>query len=388
MFLVLPHLEMKEVVMDNHYKFEESGETVTPALVYYLDIIKENIQKAVELAGGPEYLWPHVKTHKMARMIDLQMESGITRFKCATIAEAEMAAGCGAGNVLVAYPLIGPNINRFLKLTQTFPQVQFWAVGDDREQIRVLGQAFYKIGASARVLVDVNMGMDRTGVPMEDTEEFFMDCDAMDGISMMGLHCYDGHRTEHEFAERKKETDTCAARIQSICGHLNDKGYSCKVLVLGGSPSMPCYVDFPRTQCEAYFSPGTYFVNDYGYTKKYPDLVFTPGAAVLTRVISCPVKGHFTLDLGYKGIASDPEGTRGIIAGMEHVRELFQSEEHWAFCMEDGYEDQCPKVGDELFVVPTHICPTSALYPCVPVVENGHITDTWEVTARNRKITI
>ena len=44
-------------------------------------------------------------------------------------------------------------------------------------------------------------------------------------------------------------------------------------------------------------------------------------------------------------------------------------------------------VGDEFFVVPTHICPTSALYPSVPVVENGHMTDTWEVTARNRKIT-
>ena len=121
---------------------------------------------------------------------------------------------------------------------------------------------------------------------------------------------------------------------------------------------------------------------------KYPDLVFTPGAAVMTRVISCPLKGHFTLDLGYKGIASDPEGTRGVIAGMEHVRELFQSEEHWAFCMEPGYEDQCPRVGDELFVVPTHICPTSALYPSVPVVEKGHMLDTWEVTARNRKINI
>lgn len=374
--------------MDNHYRFEESNEVVTPALVYYLDIIKENIRKAVELAGGPQYLWPHVKTHKMAQMIRLQMEAGISRFKCATIAEAEMAAECGAGNVLVSYPLVGPNIRRFLQLTQAYPQVQFWAIGDDKEQVLALGQAFRDAGLTARVLVDVNLGMDRTGVLLQDTEAFFMECDSMDGISMMGLHCYDGHRTEHDFADRKKETDASAAQIESICSHLNGKGYSCRTLVLGGSPSMPCYVDFPRTQCEAYFSPGTYFVNDYGYTKKYPDLVFTPGAAVLTRVISCPLKGHFTLDLGYKGIASDPEGTRGVIAGMEHVKELFQSEEHWAFCMEPGYEDRCPKVGDELYVVPTHICPTSALYPSVPVVEKGHMTGTWEVTARNRKITI
>lgn len=374
--------------MDHHYKFEESKEIITPALVYYLDIIKENIQKAVELAGGPEYLWPHVKTHKMAQMVRLQMEAGITRFKCATIAEAEMAANCNAGHVLVAYPLVGPNIGRFLQLVQAYPQVRFWAVGDDAGQIQALGQAFARAGLTANVLVDVNLGMDRTGVSVADTVRFFMECASMEGILMTGLHCYDGHRTEQDFAERKREADTSAAQIQSISRNLCEKGYACKTLVLGGSPSMPCYVDFPRTQYDAYLSPGTYFVNDYGYTKKYPDLVFTPGAAVLTRVISRPLKGHFTLDLGYKGIASDPQGTRGVIAGMEHVTELFQSEEHWAFCMEPGYEGLCPQVGDELFVVPTHICPTSALYPSVPVVEKGHMRGTWEVTARNRKINI
>lgn len=373
--------------MEQTYLFEESKEVITPALVYYLDIIKENIRKAVDLAGGPENLWPHVKTHKMAQMVQLQMKAGITRFKCATIAEAEMAAGCGAEDVLVAYPLVGPNIKRFLQLTLAFPQVRFWAVGDDTGQVQTLGQAFKEAGSQARVLADVNLGMNRTGVSVPDTEEFFIKCAAMEGISMLGLHCYDGHRTEHDFAQRKQYADISASQIIAVSSSLTGKGYSCHTLVLGGSPSMPCYLDFPKTPYDAYLSPGTYFVNDYGYSKKFPDLVFTPGAAVLTRVISTPAKGHFTLDLGYKAIASDPEGTRGIISGMEHVQELFQSEEHWAFCMEPGYEDQCPQVGDELFVVPTHICPTSALYPSVPVVENGHMVDTWEVTARNRKIT-
>lgn len=90
--------------MEQKYLFEESKDVITPTLVYYLDIIRENIKKAVSLAGGPENLWPHVKTHKMAQMVRLQMSAGITRFKCATIAEAEMAASCGAGDVLVAYP--------------------------------------------------------------------------------------------------------------------------------------------------------------------------------------------------------------------------------------------------------------------------------------------
>lgn len=373
--------------MEHIYRFEGSCQVITPALIYYRDIIQENIEKALRLAKGPEQLWPHVKTHKMAQMVRLQMEAGITRFKCATIAEAQMAADCGASNVLIAYPLIGPNINRFLQLTLAYPQVQFWAVGDNAEQLRLLGQAFYEKGLTAWVMVDVNLGMNRTGVSMDATEAFYIECSTFKGIAMKGLHCYDGHRTEQNFEERKQEADKSALWIREIVKNLSEKGYSCQTLVLGGSPSMPCYTEFPAQFPQAYFSPGTYFVNDYGYSKKFPDLSFTPGAAVLTRVISCPEKGHFTLDLGYKGIASDPEGTRGVIAGMDHVKELFQSEEHWAFCMEPGYEEQCPEVGDELFVIPTHICPTSALYPSVPVVERGRIAAYWDVTARNRKIT-
>ena len=137
--------------------FEESKDVITPALVYYLDIIRGNIKKAVSLAGGPENLWPHVKTHKMAQMVRLQMSAGITRFKCATIAEAEMAASCGAGDVLVAYPLVGPNIRRFLNLTMAYPQVRFWAVGDDAGQVHALGQVFKESGSVARLLVDVNL---------------------------------------------------------------------------------------------------------------------------------------------------------------------------------------------------------------------------------------
>lgn len=373
--------------MENIYRFTESGQLITPALIYYRDRIQENIRHAVSLAGGPEHLWPHVKTHKMAEMVRLQMEAGITRFKCATVAEAEMAAQCGASNVLLAYPLVGPNIRRFLALTKAFPSVSFWAIGDDREQLRLLGKTFSQAGMCARLLADVNLGMNRTGVGFSELVSFYLDCSRMEGIRMEGLHCYDGHRTEHDFESRITETQKSETQIRTVCDRLKEAGCDCPILVMGGSSSAPCYRQLTEEFSQAYCSPGTFFVNDYGYTEKFPDLVFPPAAAILTRVVSCPLPGHFTLDLGYKGIASDPDGPRGVLAGMDHVRELFQSEEHWAFSMEPGYEQDCPKVGDELFVVPTHICPTSALYPAVSVVDHGSLCATWHVTARNRQIT-
>ena len=375
------------------YTFLGSQDVITPALIYYRSLIRDNLQKAVETAHGAEHLWPHIKSHKMADVIRMSMDMGITRFKCATIAEAEVAASNKAAHIIVSYPLIGPNICRFIKLAENFPQTHFYAIGDNLDMLTHLGNAATSSSLkNVDVLVDVNMGMNRTGVPLSKLAVFCDSCSQIKGITLKGLHCYDGHRTEHTYEERKKAADTVDLEIKSLLRAICTKHPSCSLVIIGGSPSFPCHADFCLTEgkednTEVYFSPGTIFIYDYGYSQKFPDLPYVPAAAILTRVISCPDKGIFTIDCGYKGIAADPAGTRGLLLGVENCEELFQSEEHWTYRMKPGYEDACPKVGDELFVIPTHICPTSALYASVLVVENGKIVDNWPVSARNRKIT-
>ena len=92
------------------YSFEGQDAVISPQLVYYKDIIVDNIEKMIALAGGTERLWPHVKTHKMIEVVKMMMAQGIDRFKCATIAEAEMCGEAKASRVALAYPLVGPNI--------------------------------------------------------------------------------------------------------------------------------------------------------------------------------------------------------------------------------------------------------------------------------------
>lgn len=369
--------------MNQIYSFTGTETIISPALIYYPRLIRDNIEKAIEMAHGAEHLWPHVKTHKMADVISMSIECGITRFKCATIAEAEVTASCGAKHIVVAYPLVGPNITRFLKLSSAFPQTHFYAIGDSIEMLTLLGEAALAHSTNVDVLADVNMGMDRTGVPLDKLLKFCDQCAQIPGITLRGLHCYDGHRTEHSYEERKFQTNITHEKLKILLESLQKTHPSCSVIILGGSPSFPCHTDFP----DAFFSPGTLFVYDYGYLKKFPDLPYTPAAAILTRMISCPNKGIFTLDLGYKGIAADPAGSRGLLLGINNCEELFQSEEHWTFRMKPGHEDACPKVGEEFFVIPTHICPTSALYPEAITVDSGKITGSWQVSARNRKIT-
>ncbi len=370
--------------MVHSYSFEGIGDIISPALIYYRDIILENTKKAIEMAGGASRLWPHVKSHKMADVIRLAMDCGITRFKCATIAEAEAAAACDSTHVVVAYPLVGPNIRRFTELSAAFPKTHFYATGDDLEMLSLLGDAASSLPGNIDVLVDVNPGMDRTGVPLSGLIPFCRSCAQIPGLTLSGLHCYDGHRTEHDFKNRKEQAAITDQTLLEAFHSLRDTYPSCSIIILGGTPSFPCHTGFP----DAFFSPGTLFIYDDGYARKFPDLPYTPAAAILTRVVSRPGNGIFTLDLGYKGIAADPQDPRGKIVGLDHYEEMFQSEEHWTFRMAPGFEDECPKVGDAFFVIPTHICPTSALYPSVAVVSGKKVTDQWQVTARNRKITI
>jgi D-serine deaminase-like pyridoxal phosphate-dependent protein len=364
-----------------NYVLENTGELISPALIYYEDIIRENTRRIVALAGGPEQLWPHVKSHKAAALIRLQKDFGITRFKCATVAEAEVSAEAGAEHILLAYPLVGPNQSRYLQLAAAYPQAVFYAAGDDYGQLAALAALARTQGRGLPVLIDVDLGMRRTGVPLEELEELYTRTAALEGLSLQGLHCYDGHIHDQDPKIRQDRVEKGDQQVRAVQAALRRKGFSCDTLVMGGSPVFPC-----RAGREGmYLSPGTAFIGDWGYYRDYPDLACTPGAALFTRVVSHPAGHSFTLDLGYKGIAADPPGDRGIIAGLPEARPLFQSEEHWVFSLPP--DRKLPPIGTGLFVIPTHICPTSALYPEIHAAQGGRITGTWPVSARNRRIT-
>lgn len=364
----------------SRYTLENTGHLISPALIYYKDIILQNTKRIIQMAGGAQFLWPHVKSHKSIDMIRMQIALGITRFKCATIAEAEVTAEAGAEHIILAYPLIGPNIARYLRLAKAYPQTTFYAAGDNYESLALLAGEACRMNMTMNVLIDTDIGMHRTGVPLDSLEALYERAAALRGILVKGLHCYDGHRGDKDLSQRKALAEEGDRQVLSIRDSLVRKGLPCDIMVMGGTPSFPC-----RTGKEHFFlSPGTLFISDWAYYSKFPDLDFTPGAALFCRVVSHQTGNTFTLDLGHKGIAADPAGDRGVIVGLEDAKPMFQSEEHWVFSLPPGKNP--PPIGSELYVIPTHICPTSALYPELQVAEGGKITGQWQVSARNRKI--
>lgn len=365
-----------------NYHFVEETTISSPALVYYEDVIRENIIKACTEAGSAEKLWPHVKTHKSQKLTEILLEHGIDKFKCATIAEAEMVAQTEAKNILLAYPLIGPNIEKFLKLVKRYPNKKFYALGDNLECLSILGKCAQQNKTSIDCFVDVNTGMNRTGVDWDQIVSFYKQAAGLPGIKLIGMHCYDGERHEQCLENREEKVKITIQKVKNIQKELKACGLLCDILIMGGSPTFPCYA---RDMKESYFSPGTIFVYDEGYKKQFPDLPYQAGAAVMTRVISHPADGYFTLDAGYKAISAE-QGMRGKLIGYPNAEEAFQSEEHWTFRMKSGFENERPHIGEILYVIPWHICPTTAMYDEVAVVSGKSLKGYWKVTARARKI--
>jgi D-serine deaminase-like pyridoxal phosphate-dependent protein len=373
-------------ITESPYKITNAPQLESPALVFYEDIIRANTDLAIKNAGGAHRLWVHVKTHKTSDIIRLQMKMGISRFKCATIAEAEMLAECGAKDIILAYPLVGPNISRFLALCEKYNNSRFYAIGDDFEQLTQLEKQSSELGIVTQLLIDVNLGMNRTGVPLDKLEKFCRRLATLGkGISVQGFHCYDGHNKDSEHSVRDESAKQSYNRIMAIRSNLQTENIPLEILVFGGTPSFPCYAQYP----DIFLSPGTLFIHDYGSAKNFSDLEYIPGGAVMSRVVSHPADGIFTLDVGSKAIAADPLGVRGIVAGYDDdIEPLFQSEEHWVFRMKNDNTRPIPPIGTVVYIIPTHICPTSALYPEILIVRAGNVADSWKVTARNRRISV
>ena len=184
-----------------------------------------------------------MKSHKSADMLKIQMEYGISKFKTATVAEAEMAEA-GASHVILAYPLVGPNQERLVRLAMAYPDTCFYAVEDDREQLKKLADLCLEMNYEMKVLIDVNMGMNRTGVSIDDMEKLYRYGNSLEGL-VDGLHCYDGNHNNKDiikWTEDVKETDD---KIKEVIGNLQTDGIPCenhssrRYTVI----SMPCRTD-------------------------------------------------------------------------------------------------------------------------------------------------
>lgn len=358
------------------YRPENEASVFTPAVLVYPDRIEENIRRMINLAGDAGRLRPHVKTHKIAEVIGLHLQLGITRFKCATLSEVALVAATGGKDILLAYPLLGPTIQKFLQLTELYPETRFAVSVDSQAACQILSDQARINSKTVNVFVDLDNGMHRTGIAPGRAMELIVSITKDEYLEFAGLHIYDGHIHELDLKDRKAHCEADFESVLSLVSKLDSKGIPVAELACGGTPTFPIHARHPsRILC-----PGTPVLWDAGYREAFPDLDFLPAAVIAGRVISKP-DNQLCLDLGYKSMASEMAHPRLQFLNLEHEGVLNHSEEH--LVVSTGKSSEA-SVGDLVYALPTHVCPTMALQEQVYVVREHLVVDVWKVVARKR----
>ena len=364
------------------YVINETSDIISPSLMVYPDRIKRNIERMIKIAGGPAILRPHIKTHKIAEIVQMQMDMGIYKFKCATIAEAELLAQCGAQDILLAMQMVGANMHRFFRLISTYPNSKFSTLVDNLKTLDALSALAKSKSTKIQLWMDIDSGMKRTGIPVgRNAEDLYRIMVTNTYVNSKGFHTYDGHIHNSDIDERQIACDAAIEPVLALKQKMEKADLGPIEMVVGGTPSFPIHCKRPSTEV----SPGTTLLWDERYDTLFPEMDFLHAACLMTRIISKPGKNRLCFDLGHKSIAPEMEFPRMRILGLENGQQIGQSEEHLVVECENA---DAHEVGDVFYAIPMHICPTVAKYDSVLTVEGHKITGTWKVAARNHKIKI
>ena len=368
--------------MSQWYEIQNADEIPSPTLLIYPDRIRENLRRLIELVGDVRKLRPHVKTHKLAQVIAMKLEVGISKFKVSTIAEAEMTASAGGGDVMLAYQPVGPNVSRLVQLIRTFPSCRFSAVVDNLDSLRIISDAAAKACVLIPLFIDLNVGMNRTGIaPGEAALELYRAIASAPGIVAAGLHAYDGHLHDPDLSNLKLRAEQGFAPVLAMRETLQRSGFSVPCVVASGTPTSRFLSKYPEVEVGA----GTTVLWDFGQPEISPDLNFLNAAVLLARVISKPTQDRICIDVGHKSVASEMVHPRIRFFGLENAKAITHSEEH--LVLETPDADQFP-VGTVLYGIPRHVCPTVALHDFAWCVQKQTAKEIWPITARTRCITI
>ncbi len=359
------------------YAVKGAEEIDSPALLVYPDRIAHNIREMLAIAGNPDRLRPHIKTHKMAEIIRMQQKAGIRKFKCATLAEAELLGQCEAEDVLVAYPLVGPGPARLAHLQNKYPATRFSCLVDNLPALETLEKTVTAEGIRLGVFMDLNVGMNRTGIiPGPEAVALYLKMDAAESLDCRGFHAYDGHLRNPDPQIRAKDCDAAFKNVEALRETLLAQSVSVPDIIAGGSPTFPIHARRPGVE----LSPGTTLLWDARYGEQFPEMPFLVAATVLCRVISKPASGICCLDLGHKAVAAEMNFPRVLLPQLPESSQISQSEEHLVLTADPA---ELPPVGTVIYAIPMHICPTVIKYPEALIVIEGFVRGKWNIAARD-----
>jgi D-serine deaminase-like pyridoxal phosphate-dependent protein len=352
----------------------------TPALVVDVDRLDRNIAGWAAFAREAGVrLRPHGKTHKCVEIARRQLDAGAVGLSLAKIGEAEVMAAAGIGDIFLAYEVIGgPKLPRLIALARA-ARVRVGV--DSVEGAEALGRAARQAGLVLDVMLEVDTGLGRCGVPPgEPLRALAAQVARVAGLRIAGIFTYRGYRPDPDAAGRD-EGEIMVREAEA----LRRAGIEVADVSVGSTPTGR---SAGRVAGVTEIRPGTYVFNDamqVHWGTAAPDEC---ALAVLARVISRPAKDVAVIDAGSKALTAEhgPFSSRGESHGVIRGYPDCQIDRLWE---EHGRVQLTPeagrlRVGDLVEVVPAHVCPTVNLAERLVCVREGRVVGAWEVAARAR----
>jgi len=375
---------LTEFPWDPRYEVSAIADVLTPALLLYPEIISANIDRTVELLGGNPDRWrPHIKTAKLGYTLRMLVARGIRNFKCATTLELLVACQCGAADVLLAYPSVGANALRVREIAAQFSHVRISVLAENAEQLQQWR------GSSVGIFLDINPGMNRTGIDQNDAGQAVALARAIaaNNLHFRGLHYYDGQYGGIAEPQRSEQAHAGYHRLLNLVSELEPSGLRVPEVITAGTPTFPCslsFAGFPNAQFIHRISSGTIVYCDATTFAQVPDLPgYRPAVLVLTRVVSHPHQNIVTCDAGHKAVSADAGVPTCVVVGHPELTPLSPSEEHLPLAVQEGAA--APKIGDPLFLLPRHVCPTVNNFDHALLARDGAIESIEQVSARGHE---
>ena len=334
------------------YRIAGIEQMLTPALIVLGQAVDSNIAAVIRLAGGDaNRLRPHIKTAKLQRVIRRYIDFGIDHCKCATTREFEIACAAGMRDVLVSYPMMGRNAQRLKELSARYPDVHVSVLVDHPEQV---AQWDRSIG----LFIDVNPGMDRTGISPEQSERALELVHAIIGSGRVfrGLHYYDGHLSSYEFEERRLLATQGYEQLAQLAVAIESADVPVEEVITSGT-----FVFMFASACPALMqsrwilrvSPGAAVYGDTNVMRQLPaEYGFRPAAVVATRVVSHPRSDLLTCDAGLKAVAGFAGLPNCAVVDWPDLVPQRMSEEH--LTLQALPNSVLPAIGSILYLVPRH----------------------------------
>jgi D-serine deaminase-like pyridoxal phosphate-dependent protein len=243
-------------------------------------------------------------------------------------------------------------------------------------------------GRPVSVFIDVNPGMDRTGMEQSDIAAIVGLVHEMggSGVEFRGLHYYDGHVTAPVMEERENAAHRNYGRLMEIVTAVERAGFPVGEVITSGTPAFPCaatYAPFRSGRFVHRASPGTVVYNDTSsLTQLPPEWGYLPAALVVSTVVSHPKANYLTCDAGDKAVSADAGVPTCAVVGRPDLVPLKPSEEHLPIEVKGGAR---PEIGETLYLIPRHVCPTVNNFDDALIVTGQGVAAIEKVTARGHE---